>query len=155
MRAVGSVQQWCRRRLVADRGSAVVEFVVLAVLLMVPVAYLVMVMARLQAGAYAVSAAAREAGRAYVTSPVAQQAPARAAAAAGLAFEDQGFTHDTRLSLGCDGDPCLRPEGRVVVTTGVSVPLPLVPSFLSGVVPTSVPVTATHTETVERFGGRR
>ncbi|MGZ4636553.1 pilus assembly protein [Oryzihumus sp.] len=155
MRAVGAVRAWCRRRLVADRGSAVVEFVFLVVLLMVPIAYLVMVMARLQAGAYAVSAAAREAGRAYVTAPTARQAPARATAAAGLAFGDQGFTHDTRLSLRCDGDPCLRPEGRVAVTAGVSVPLPLVPSFLSGVVPTSVPVTATHTETVERFGGRR
>jgi len=155
VRAVGAVWRRCRRRLVADRGSAVVEFVFLAVLLMVPIAYLVMVMARLQAGAYAVSAAAREAGRAYVTAPVAGQAPARAAAAAGLAFEDQGFTHDTQLSLQCDGDPCLRPEGRVAVSAGVIVPLPLVPSFLSGVVPTSVPVTATHTETVERFGGRR
>ena len=53
-----------------ERGSAVVEFVVLGVLMLVPLIYLVMMMARLQAGSFAVSQAAREAGRAYVTSPV-------------------------------------------------------------------------------------
>src|SRR6476661_4230607 len=74
-----------------ERGSAVVEFVFLAVLLMVPLFYLVMVLARLQAGAYAVSGAAREAGRAYTTARVPAQAPARAEAAAGVAFSDQGF----------------------------------------------------------------
>ena len=44
-----------------------VEFVFLAVLVMVPLFYLVMTLSRLQAGAYAASTAAREAGRAYVT----------------------------------------------------------------------------------------
>ncbi|HYO20081.1 MAG TPA: pilus assembly protein, partial [Dermatophilaceae bacterium] len=72
-------------------GSAIVEFVFLAVLMMVPLFYLVMVLARLQAGAYGVSAAAREAGRAYVTAPVVPQARARAESAAALAFADQGF----------------------------------------------------------------
>ena len=51
-----------------EQGSALVEFVFLAVLMMVPLIYLVMVLARLQAGSYAASAAVREAGRAYVTS---------------------------------------------------------------------------------------
>ena len=74
-----------------EAGSAVVEFVFLAVLLMVPLFYLVMVMARLQAGAYAVSAAAREAGRAYTTAESPAQGPARAQAAADIAFGDQGF----------------------------------------------------------------
>ena len=142
-----------RRRVADERGSAVVEFVFLAVLMIVPVFYLVMVMARLQAGAYAVSAAAREAGRAYVTAPAAERAAPRAAAAADLAFADQGFSGDGRLALRCDGSPCLRAEGRVTATAAVSVPLPLVPTFLAGVVPTTVPVTATHTEVVDRFGG--
>ena len=75
----------------AERGSAVVEFVFLAVLLMVPLFYLVMVLARLQAGAYAVSGAAREAGRAYTTARVPAQAPARAEAAAESPSATRGF----------------------------------------------------------------
>src|SRR6476661_10084103 len=86
----------------AERGSAVVEFVFLAVLLMVPLFYLVMVMARLQAGAYAVSAAAREAGRAYTTAESPAQGPARAQAAADIAFGDQGFPGLGAVSIGCD-----------------------------------------------------
>jgi hypothetical protein len=135
----------------AERGSAVVEFVFLAVLLMVPLFYLVMVLARLQAGAYAVSGAAREAGRAYTTARVPAQAPARAEAAAGVAFSDQGFDGLGSVTIACDGDPCLRPDGRVVVTASVTVPLPLVPSVFAGVLPTSIPVSATHVATVDRF----
>ena len=135
----------------AERGSAVVEFVFLAVLLMVPLFYLVMVLARLQAGAYAVSGAAREAGRAFTTATAPAQAPARAEAAAGVAFSDQGFDGMGSVTIACDGDPCLRPDGRVVATASVTVPLPLVPSVFAGVLPTSIPISATHVATVDRF----
>ena len=138
----------------AQAGSAIVEFVFLAVMMMVPLFYLVMVLARLQAGAYGVSAAAREAGRAYVTAPAPAQAPARARSAAGLAFADQGFEREGTIKISCDGIPCLRPDGRVSVTATVSVPMPLVPAFFSGIVPMQVPVQATHVVTVDRFGGR-
>ncbi len=138
----------------AQAGSAIVEFVFLAVLMLVPLFYLVMVLARLQAGAYAVSAAAREAGRAYVTAQAPAQAPSRAHSAAGLAFADQGFEHDGRIEIGCDGTPCLRPAGRVQITATVSVPMPLVPAFFSGIVPMQIPVSATHIATVDRFGGQ-
>ena len=46
----------------AQAGSAIVEFVFLAVLMIVPLFYLVMVLARLQAGAYGVSAGHPAAG---------------------------------------------------------------------------------------------
>jgi len=135
-------------------GSAIVEFVFLAVMMMVPLFFLVMVLARLQSGAYAVSAASREAGRAYVTAPGPAQAPSRAASAAGLAFADQGFEDEGRIEIGCDGSPCLRPEGRIRITATISVPMPLVPAFFSGIVPMQIPVSATHVATVERFGGQ-
>ena len=137
-----------------EAGSAIVELVFLAVLMLVPLFYLVMVLARLQAGAYAVSAASREAGRAYVTAQVPEQAYSRANLAAGLAFADQGFGPGDPIEIGCDGTPCLRPEGRIRVTARISVPLPLVPAFFSGIVPMQIPVSATHVATVERFGGQ-
>ena len=138
----------------AQAGSAIVEFVFLAVLMMVPLFYLVMVLARLQSGAYAVSAASREAGRAYVTAQVPAQAPSRAHSAAGLAFADQGFEREGRIEIGCDGAPCLRPEGRVQITATISVPMPLVPAFFTGIVPLRIPVSATHVAIVDRFGGQ-
>lgn len=128
-----------------------VEFIVLAVVLLIPLVYLVMFMGRLQAGTYAVSAASREAGRAYVTSPAAADAEGRARAAASLAFDDQGFGSTGTLSVDCDGSPCLRPEGRVSTTARVVVPLPLIPAFARAVVPLQVPVSATHVSTVDRF----
>lgn len=137
-----------------ERGSAVVEFVVLTVLLMVPLFYLVMTVSRVQAGSYAASTAAREAGRAYVTAADERSAAERAEAAARLAFEDQGFTADeATLSMACDGTPCLRPEGRVEMTATVMVPLPLVPSFARRVVPLEVPISASHVGVVDRFRG--
>ena len=139
----------------AERGSGVVEFVFLAVLVMVPLFYLVMTLSRLQAGAYAASTAAREAGRAYVTATSDGDATVRANAAARIAFEDQGFRGDeAQLTMACDGSPCLRPEGRVRVSTRVMVPLPLIPSFAREVVPLAVPVTATHLAVIDRFRGR-
>jgi hypothetical protein len=138
----------------AQAGSAIIEFVFLAVLMMVPLFYLVMVLARLQSGAYAVSAASREAGRAYVTAQMPEQAPPRAHSAAGLAFADQGFEHEGRIEIRCDGTPCIRPEGRVRIVATISVPMPLVPAFFSGFVPMRIPVSATHVATVDRFGGQ-
>ncbi len=138
-----------------EGGSAIVEFVFLAVLMMVPLFYLVMTLSRVQAGAYAASTAAREAGRAYVTASAQDAASARADVAARIAFDDQGFSPDeARVELACDGVPCLRPEGRIEFTATVTVPLPLVPSFARAVVPLKVPVSASHVAVVDRFRGQ-
>jgi Flp pilus assembly protein TadG len=136
-----------------EGGSAVVEFVVLGVLLLIPLVYLVMMLARVQAGSYAVSQAAREAGRAYVTAGTGDEAAGRAQAAARIAFLDQAFDESGRLAIACDGTPCLRPDGRVETTATVRVPLPLVPAFVRDVIPLSVPVSASHLSTVDRFRG--
>lgn len=136
-----------------ESGTAVVEFVFLAVLMLIPLVYLVMMMARLEAGSYAVSHAAREAGRAFVTADSTASAEARAAAAAHIAFMDHAFEDTGRLTLACDGIPCLRPDGRVHTTATVRVPLPLVPTFARDIVPLFVPVSASHLSTVDRFRG--
>ncbi|PKW27129.1 pilus assembly protein TadE [Phycicoccus duodecadis] len=134
-----------------ERGSAVVEFVTLGVLLLVPLVYLVMALARVQAGAFAVSQAARESGRAFVTTDAGQDATARARAAAAVAFADHRFEEVGTLELVCDGTPCLRPDGRVRTTATVRVPLPLVPAFVRDAVPASIPVSASQVSTVDRF----
>ncbi|KNX37697.1 pilus assembly protein TadE [Luteipulveratus halotolerans] len=140
-----------RRR---ERGSAVVEFIVLGVLMTLPVFYLVVALARLQAGTYAVAAASREAGRTYVTASSESEGAARAQVAGRMAFQDQGFEQGT-VSVSCDASPCLTRDALVRTRAVVEVRLPLVPDLLAGVLPTSVTVSADHTERVDRFGAAR
>ena len=137
-----------------DHGRAIVEFLVVGLLLLVPVVYFVVTLSRVQAAAFAVSTASREAGRAFTTAVDEDGAYARAQAAARISFEDFDFGADGRVDLRCDGAPCLRPEGRVEVVATVNVRLPLVPDLLSGAIPTLLPVSATNVATVDRFRGR-
>lgn len=157
-RCRASLLRWAhRRRAGGETGRAIVEFIFLGVVLLVPLAYLVGTLAATQAATFAVTTAAREAGRAYATADTEAAGLARARAAAAVSFEDYGHLAGeagSDLTIVCDGAPCLRPEGRVTVTATLTVRLPMVPDFLAGAVPTIMPVSATHVATVDRFGGR-
>ena len=143
-----------RARLADEGGTAVIEFVWLAILLLVPLMYLVLCLARLQAGSYAVTQGAREGARAYVTAEEDGSAGARARAAADIAFEDQGFADQGELSVECTADPCLTPGASVTTRAAVDVPLPLVPSFLGDVVPLEIPVSASQVAPVPEYEAR-
>lgn len=140
-----------RDRLTDEGGTAVIEFVWLAVLLLVPLIYLVLCLARLQAGSYAVTQAARESARAFVTASDDASADARSRAAADIAFEDQGFAGGGSLTVSCSATPCLSPGESVTTQAAVSVPLPLVPAFLGDSVPLQIPVSATQMAPVPRY----
>ena len=140
----------------AERGSALVEFIGTAVLLLIPLVYLVLTLGRLQAAAFAVDGAAREAARAAVTAPTSQEAGPRARLAAAIALEDQGF--DTAAALigdavriDCSADPCLTPGATVSTTVRAVVPLPFVPEALRSWVPLEVPVESRYRTSVDRF----
>ena len=138
----------------AEEGSALVEFVVLGVLLLVPLLYLTLMVARVQAGSYAATQAAREAARAFMTADTEGETSARASAAAAIAFADHGFpAGDSTLMIACASSPCLTPEARIDITASVRVPLPLIPAFARSVIPLEVPITATHMVVVDRFRG--
>ena len=92
-----------------DDGRAIVEFLVVGLLLLVPVVYFVATLSRVQAAAFAVSTASREAGRAFTTAATEDDAFARAHAAARISFEDFDFGSDGGVQLRCDGSPaCVR-----------------------------------------------
>jgi Flp pilus assembly protein TadG len=128
------------RQLVArDEGSATVEFVFLAVVILVPLIYVVLTVSMLQRAAFAVTQAARESGRAFAQADTAAQGPSRAAYAMGMAMEDQGFgTSDAQLRYVAAGMPCastavtpsLRPGSRFTVCVIKTLRLPGVPGFL-------------------------
>lgn len=145
----------------SDEGSAVVEFLGVTLVLLVPLIYLVLTLGRLQAAAFAADGAAREAVRAVTSSAVAEHAGgptgpspagARAVAAVGIALADQGIRSDPAqaLDLRC-GPDCRTPGGTVEATVALDVDLPLVPGFLRDAVPLSIPVSAHATGTLERF----
>lgn len=144
----------CARLGAGDRGSAVIEFVVVGILITMPVFYLVVALARLQAGAYAVTQAARESTRAYVTASADEAGMTRARQASHLAFEDQGFTDRGDISMSCSSAPCLTRGARVAASADLSVELPLIPDFLRSAVPASIHLHARHVETVDRFGAK-
>jgi hypothetical protein len=141
---------WCRR-LRADDGSAIVEFVYLAILLMIPLAYLLLTVFRVQGATYAVSSATREAGRVFVTSG-SGEADARATTAASIVMADSGLEIDARhLRIRCSAHPCLTPGANVEIAIGYDVALPFLPRFLDGAVPASIHVVGRHLEVVDRF----
>lgn len=160
MRPLALLRRWARRAARRgghdEAGSASVEFVVLALVLLVPVAYLVITLGRLQAGSYAASAGSRAAARAFTTAATADEAPGRARAALDLALADQGFTGaDATATTDCEQPGCLVPDAAVRVEVEVLVPLPFVPPLLRAAVPAAVPVRASGVAVVDRFAPSR
>lgn len=127
-----------RRR--GDSGSAVVEFVFVAVLVLVPLVYLIAAVATVQRSTLAVSQAARDAGRAFVTSGSAAEARLRVAAAVRLALANEGLPDDAELRFVAAGDSCaaapitprLAPGAEFTVCVARRVQLPAIPSVLAG-----------------------
>lgn len=128
-----------------DEGSAVIEFVGLVLLLLIPVLYLVLSVGRVQAAAFAVEGAARDGARLAVRSPDEATAVSRARAVTALALTDQGLPADgAEVRVRCDPRGCNTPETRIEVRVRTAVPLPFLPGR------GAVPVSATHTMTVDR-----
>jgi hypothetical protein len=143
------------RRPRGDGGSAVVEFCLLVVVLLVPLVYLVVALGRLEAGAFAVHRAAREAGRAFVTGVDDADGRSRGEAAAELAFGDLGFgSADHEVSLDCGTADCLGSDALVEVRAVLDVRLPAVPRGLDRAIPLHLRLTAHQVVTADRFVAR-
>lgn len=134
-----------------DRGSAVLEFVVVGVALLIPVAYLALAAAAVQSQVLAGSQAVREAGRAFSTAASVPEARARAATATRLAFADHGLEPPSGgVRVTCVGGPCLAPGTSVDVRLEWSVPLPWVPVVTQALAP-AVPVSVQHLVPIDDY----
>ena len=135
-----------------DQGSAVIEFIMLGVLLLLPVAYLVLVLGRIQAATFAADGAAREAARAFVTAENDAEGEERAVITTELTLKDQGFAkEDGSLEVTCSNTPCLTPGGRVIVAVRITARFPWLPPGLAGGLHTQVVVSARQVGTVDEF----
>lgn len=140
-----------------EEGSALLEFLTLGVLLLVPVVYLVVSLGRFQAASFAVEGASREAARVLASAPDEEQAARQVDAVVAMALRDQGLAGDDDpapvITVRCSAEPCTTPETRVSVTVELEVVLPGVPAFLDAAIAARVPVRATGESVVERFAG--
>jgi len=135
-----------------DRGSAVVEFLVVGVAVLVPVTYLALAVTTVQAEVLAGTQAVREAGRAFSTSATVEAGRARAMAAARLAFLDHGLELPAEgVRITCVGGPCLSPGSAVDIRLAWSVPLPWVP-FDDAAGP-ALPLAAEHRVPIDDYRG--
>ena len=140
-----------------DAGNAIVEFLAVTLLLLIPILYLVLVLGRLQAATFAADGAAREAGRAYAQAATRDQGKERAVAAVRIALRDQGFDDvdpSAALAVECSSVPCLEPGSDLATKVTFAVRLPFVPSFVRAVVPVEIPVRGDSVEPVDSFRGR-
>jgi hypothetical protein len=111
-----------RRR--SDEGSAVVEFIIVGIAVLVPMVYVVQCAMTVHAAALASSQAVREAGRAFSTAATEAQGRERASIAGRLAFADQGLAlppgalrdrWPRSASIGRSRCPGCPPRGRAAV----------------------------------------
>jgi hypothetical protein len=133
--------RWLRARLLCDQGgSAIVEFVFIALVVFLPLVYVVAGFSAVQRGVFASTEAAREAGRALGTAPDPVTGQARAEAAVAIAVEDQSVeATDVVLAYaptgaGCEEagsyQPSLTPGEEFTVCVTVTVRVPLLPAFI-------------------------
>lgn len=136
-----------------ERGSALVEFSWLGILLLVPVVWIVLSVFEVQRGAFAVTAAARAAGRAYALADTDASGADRAARAARLALDDQGLDGaPLTVDVSCTPYPHACHAGTSVVTVRVAtkVSLPWLPGWL-GLGEPVFALDSTHTVPIGQF----
>ena len=123
-----------------ERGSAIVEFVFIALVVFLPLVYVVAGFSAVQRGVFAANAAAREAGRAMGTAPDPATGQSRAEAAVRVAVADQSVqATDVVLGYapvggGCEAAgsylPALTPGEEFSACVTVTVRIPLLPDFI-------------------------
>ena len=116
------------------------EFVFIALVVFVPLIYIIAGFSAVQRGVFASTAAAREAGRAIGTAPDAATGMSRANRAAQLAVEDQSVAAtDVRVAYAAAGVDCansggytpsLAPGEEFSVCVTVTVRIPFLPEFV-------------------------
>lgn len=134
----------------AERGSAIIEFVGLSVLLAIPLMYLMLAISMVQASNLAAVAAADQAARIVSHSnaaPVTGAPGTREKAEHAIADVMDGYgiaADNASLSVECSG-PCPGHGSLITARVEVRVPLPFVPEGVQGIV-------KTHSETTMLVG---
>jgi Flp pilus assembly protein TadG len=137
--------------LAGERGSASLEFLTVGMILLVPLVYLVLAVASIQAAALGVEGAARQAARVAVLRADAAGSDDGVERTVRVVLADYGVdagasSVDVACSAACD-----EPGSRITVSVRAAVALPLVPHALASSSIGTVQLESSATHTVSRF----
>lgn len=125
-----------------EAGEALIEFIAVMILFVIPVFYIILSLGQLQAGTYAAESAARNSARILAANP---KSHALAERQAQLAFSDFGLPPPA-IHASCQPVDCPS-NGVVTVLVEAHTPLPLVPDWVGA--RASLPVVAQVSMPVE------
>lgn len=112
----------------SDEGTAPIEFIFGSVVLLIPLLYLLVSLAQVQAGAYAAQSTAIDAARSAARHPAGASQAAQEAAS--LHFADHGLEDaDWEIALDCSGT-CTAAGTPVTATVVARIPIPGIPAVL-------------------------
>ncbi|MBM7505172.1 hypothetical protein ACFPER_14105 [Agromyces aurantiacus] len=138
---------------VGERGSASLEFLTVGMILLVPLVYLVLAVASIQAAAFGVEGAARQAARVAVLRADAAGSPGAVERTVRVVLADYGIDAGTAsVDVDCS-EACDAPGSRITVRVRALVALPLVPQVLASSSIGTVELRSSATHTVSRFAG--
>lgn len=111
-----------------DEGSAVVEFLLVGVVLLVPILIFVGVLAQAQAAAFAAVAAAQQGSQVLASQPAGEVSTGQVKSAAALPAADQGFDDgEIEVTVTCSDGTCEEAGATATVTAVATVRLPRIP----------------------------
>ena len=140
--------RWLHRLTRCD-GAAVPEFIVVAIGIMIPLAYVVVALADILGAHAAAQHAVREAGRVFVRDVDVVAGQWRAEQAAEIAFADRGLAlPGSAVAFVCE-PTCLQPGGTIKVTIDWDMPLPWLPEPLASIA--GIPIQASEEFVVDSF----
>lgn len=136
-----------------QRGSALVEFCWVGLILFIPITWIVLSVFEVQRGAFAVNGAARAAARAYALAPDDATGAARAQAVVDQTLADQGGKEQAgKVHVSCEPFPhdCHAGTSLITVRIESGVTIPFLPAVLADS-QRSFRLTATHTVPIGQF----
>ena len=142
-----------RCRAGVERGSALVEFCWVALILFIPITWIVISVFEVQRGAFAVNGAARAAARAYALAPDDATGAARAQAVVDQTLADQGGDDQVAtVEVTCEPfpDDCHAGTSLITVHVRSGVAIPFLPEVLADN-RRSFRLTARHTVPIGQF----
>ena len=136
-----------------ERGSALVEFCWVGLILFIPITWIVISVFEVQQGAFAVNGAARAAARAYALAPDDATGAARAQAVVDQTLADQGGKGQIgKVHVSCEPFPhdCHAGTSLITVRIESGVTIPFLPAVLADS-QRSFRLTAKHTVPIGQF----
>ncbi|MEW6957390.1 hypothetical protein [Trueperella pyogenes] len=109
-----------------EDGNAIVEFVGVMVVIIIPALVLLTGLATTTMAQLALNDAARQSARAYVRAQSASAAYSAGGSLAHQAWANRGFTEPIRLDFSCSARPCLTPGESATARVSATITVPVI-----------------------------